>query len=1039
MSIGKHLLVDLCLLLVWCGASETLTVSEPPITATTLRTLGSNVTSSIASNRTAEDFDESELHCSNIDIRNGLSQLRLIQNCTVINGYLHMMLMDGVPTAEFTKYSLPNLREITGYLLLFRLINLVSLRNLFPNLMVIRGHQLIRNYALILYDMKGMIELGLKNLIAIQRGYIYTQHCPLLCHLDTIDWSSITVPTNTTKNRNYFETPKVRCNSVEVCRGCEPKYCWGSTSCQKFYNGYNFNGKIKCHKQCLGGCTGTKDTDCKVCRGWKEGKRCVEQCSHERLQYRHTNRCITWESCLKRGGRHHLKECVLECPAGYSPTNVDQEVADFDAHTCFPCQNRCPKVCDSADIMYLSDVDRFRGCTVINGSLHIRLKEDHPDLIGELKSGLMDVVEIMGILKVFRSNFISSLEFLPSLEIIHGQETGDNTNFSLMVYENSNLQRLWNFEEKKMLQIMSRGMYFRNNALLCNAHIVTLRNITEYDNSTDTIDWGSNGYMQACYVEHFRVRSEVLSSRNVTVYWGKYLGKTQHRLLGYMIYYIRTNGDKTPYEGRDMCSKFGWRTRFVQLESMVMKGEWYMYNLTRLKPYTRYAFYVRTYFNETINSSTDHVGLSEVHYFKTAKDRPTSPQHVRTVRKSDTSITLGWVLFPSELELVSLYHVDVFIEPDEPGKFDQRNFCLHPHEPSVSNGAADDAVDLSAACSKEFCCDLLELEEEADDEDGDDEEVTGPDGFFGEKRSIEESTRRANKKSSVVYDEFEKSMLNLLRDAGAERQEQQHGGRSRRDTEEIKFVNRIAARSFTTDNYQYTVEGLEPYRYYIFQLFACSENNTMYCSAYSLYADRTDRSPFIDQLNVTILTDNLIATAKVQSNDTAFLVVKTTIGDRIVLHFPEPKQVNGLTVAYRIELEWMNGTVIKRSSRCITRLEHEQQQHIHTIRDVSPGEYLIRVQLISLAGPGPFTEWMFIRVLAPPPPEEMGHRGTQLRDGLIAFAVVLIFAAFGGAGAFMWKRRQRGGAGWQDDKIPLADNDGNQVELDDGFVNCSLK
>lgn len=50
-------------------------------------------------------------------------------------------------------------REITGYLLLYRVFGLRSLRNLFPNLTVIRGERLITHYALIIYDMTNLTEV----------------------------------------------------------------------------------------------------------------------------------------------------------------------------------------------------------------------------------------------------------------------------------------------------------------------------------------------------------------------------------------------------------------------------------------------------------------------------------------------------------------------------------------------------------------------------------------------------------------------------------------------------------------------------------------------------------------------------------------------------------------------------------------------------------------------------------------------------------------------------------------------------------------
>lgn len=45
-------------------------------------------------------------------------------------------------------------------MLFFRVINLVSLRKMFPNLMIIRGQQLLGPYALVFYYMTNMIEVS---------------------------------------------------------------------------------------------------------------------------------------------------------------------------------------------------------------------------------------------------------------------------------------------------------------------------------------------------------------------------------------------------------------------------------------------------------------------------------------------------------------------------------------------------------------------------------------------------------------------------------------------------------------------------------------------------------------------------------------------------------------------------------------------------------------------------------------------------------------------------------------------------------------
>lgn len=91
--------------------------------------------------------------CSSLDIRNNVDSFKQLTDCRVIEGFLQIVLMDRTNESDFVNLTFPKLREITGYLLLYRVNGLKSLANLFPNLSVIRGQDLFINYALAVYEM----------------------------------------------------------------------------------------------------------------------------------------------------------------------------------------------------------------------------------------------------------------------------------------------------------------------------------------------------------------------------------------------------------------------------------------------------------------------------------------------------------------------------------------------------------------------------------------------------------------------------------------------------------------------------------------------------------------------------------------------------------------------------------------------------------------------------------------------------------------------------------------------------------------------
>lgn len=99
--------------------------------------------------------------CTSLDIRNSLSNLNRLQNCTTINGYLRINLLESATAPEdFDKYVYPDLTEITGYLVLYKVSHLTSVGKILPNLRVIRGISLIFDYALAIHSMPHLVEVS---------------------------------------------------------------------------------------------------------------------------------------------------------------------------------------------------------------------------------------------------------------------------------------------------------------------------------------------------------------------------------------------------------------------------------------------------------------------------------------------------------------------------------------------------------------------------------------------------------------------------------------------------------------------------------------------------------------------------------------------------------------------------------------------------------------------------------------------------------------------------------------------------------------
>lgn len=105
--------------------------------------------------------------CQSIDIRNTASAFGIMKDCRVIEGFLQIVLIENNSERDFQPISFPLLREITGYLLLYRVNGLKTLSNLFPNLEVIRGNILLTDYAFMVYEMQNLQEVRYLFIIVI--------------------------------------------------------------------------------------------------------------------------------------------------------------------------------------------------------------------------------------------------------------------------------------------------------------------------------------------------------------------------------------------------------------------------------------------------------------------------------------------------------------------------------------------------------------------------------------------------------------------------------------------------------------------------------------------------------------------------------------------------------------------------------------------------------------------------------------------------------------------------------------------------------
>uniref|UniRef100_T1PIF3 receptor protein-tyrosine kinase n=1 Tax=Musca domestica TaxID=7370 RepID=T1PIF3_MUSDO len=603
--------------------------------------------------------------CPSMDIRNQCENFAHLENCTVITGYLIIVLLPANKSCDYSKYRFPKLREITHFLIMYEVKNLTSIRDMFPNLTVIRGLKLLLNYALGISAMDSLQTLEFPNLVAIQRGHVYIGDNPKLCYLNRINFDRLTLA----PGDNYIYPVKdANCPATtDQCSGCNSGYCWSNKVCQKFENDnvIKMQERIQhCDEQCLGGCS---NRGCAVCRSWTDHGECVEECPPDKYISADYLRCYTREECVEKKLAIYKNTCVTSCPAGYNVNNV--------THECDSCGgvNSCTKVCNPIKeggailIQTLADIEHLKGCQICNGSVVISLTNRFIE--SEFVQHLSDIEEIVGHLKVFKSPYLTSLKFFRNLRKIHGKPL-ELHHYSLILYDNQNLRELWPVREG--LELVNGGISIQANDRLCNRVIRNFKNTVKHDHSLDSIQTSDQEVL--CAPAKLNLFVEVLSYRSIKLSWAKDETFEQVEIL-----YRPTDPNKPFVEHSELdtnvCERVYWERELKFPQDLEQNNTHYFYKIQTLTPHTKYACLVKS-FGEDDNQEA----RSEIKFFTTQVDIPPPPQ-IQITKKSFNSLTLQLSYANREDQLIDFYMLEVYEIPENPMVLDQRDYCEDPMKP----------------------------------------------------------------------------------------------------------------------------------------------------------------------------------------------------------------------------------------------------------------------------------------------------------------------------------------------------------------------
>uniref|UniRef100_A0A665W1Z9 Tyrosine-protein kinase receptor n=1 Tax=Echeneis naucrates TaxID=173247 RepID=A0A665W1Z9_ECHNA len=891
-----------------------------------------------------------------IDIGNDIKEFRRLENCTVVEGYLQILLIgdknnNNINQEVFRSLSFPKLTMITDYLLLFRVSGLDSLSTLFPNLTVIRGRNLFYNYALVIFEMTSLKDIGLYNLRNITRGSIRIEKNPELCYLDSVDWSLIM----DAEFNNYIAGNKQSKECSDVCPGimennpqCTKTMfnnnynyrCWNSNYCQKecpdkcVRRACTADGEC-CHPQCLGSCTVPgSDTACAACVHYYHQGRCVADCPPGTYKFEGW-RCISVELCSKvhlpdydrfiiHGG-----ECMPDCPSGYTRT----------AMFCTACDGLCDKVCDGKVIDSMDAAQSLKGCTVIKGNLHINIRRGH-NMVAELESFTGLIQRVTGFVRIRHSHTLSSLAFLRSLRFIDGESLLEDM-YAFSAFDNQQLQYLWDWKQHN-LTIKTGKLFFRANPKLCMSEIRNMWNKTGIQGRFDESDFRNNGDRASCESTILKFKSNSTSNTRIKLTWQRYRPPDYRDLISFIVYYKEAPYQNiTEFEGQDGCGSNSWNMVDVELRPDKDSDPGVL--LSNLKPWTQYAVFVKAI---TLMVEDKHMpsAKSKVVYIRTSPSAPSMPQDVRAYSNSSTQLVVRWSP-PVSPNGNQTYYLVRWQQQAEDSELYQHNYCSKELKIPIriaAIGVGDQEEDTKPTkpdpegAEKGPCCPCPKSVEDLEAEAADASYRKVFENFlhnsiftprppdrrrrdvYGVANSTHSRRNRLHSNSSTVPP---------LQAAG--------NGSTFADVDPADREFEFKEKSVTERELQ--ISGLQPFTVYRIDIHACNRQ-VQRCSAAEFVFSRTKPAEKADDIPGKVTWEGQ--------------------EDWVFLRWPEPPHPNGLILMYEIKFKLAAET---EKHECVSGQMYRAQRGVR-LSNLSPGNYSVRVRATSLAGNGSWTHTLDLYV-----------------------------------------------------------------------------
>jgi len=608
---------------------------------------------------------------------------------------------------------------------------------------------------------------------------------------------------------------------------------------------------------------------------------------------------------------------------------VISSLFSLQATTCRICRGQCRKIGNGAIIRHISDAQSFRGITVVKGALEFQIRNGNPNIMNELADAFGLIEEITEYVKITHSFPITSLSFFKKLKVIKGENL-DINNASLVVLDNPNLSSL--FPPSQKITIENGRLFFHYNPKLCLSKIEQFGRMVNITNFTDLeVQPESNGDKVACNIVNINITVKKRGADHVVLVWDSYKPPEGQQLLNYLLSYIETENENITYEA-NACGNNTWQIVDVDIPSWSLTVSKHIANL---KPYTKYAAYVKTFTARNKKSFMSPVGQSEIIFFWTKSAIPSMPTNVTSVAISDSEILLKWGSPAYPNGPIGYYLITSTLRLDDEDLVASRDYCMEPLMNEIEKEETQEVTIKTPPVSTSGACCAKDAAAKA---------VFKQFGIFcHENMTI--SYQSSGWKDYCVFNSYNSrekfyELTNNLSSMSMRQHQHVPGVTDDRSSSEYTVMFNVSAQ-----NNSYILQKLHHYSLYTITIAACGikvDGDTPMCSSIQYANARTKR-----QLHA----DDIYGVRVHVTNDTIVEVVWEPVNNP-----------NAFTVSYTIEYTNLDIKDAKRSTECISYRGSERRQHNHYIRNLSPGRYSLRMRSTSLAGDGAFSDMIHFSI-----------------------------------------------------------------------------